>query len=96
MNKQEIKDYFLKKAGDGDFEKETQRIIKELEDFKIAWMEKTISKFLDSDSSKFIREHEGLSPDEIFEILLKHSNIAELYSVALKSKLDSMRGKVEA
>jgi len=97
MSDDEIKEYFLKKAGSriGDFDKETQRIIKELEDFKAAWLKKTISKFLDSPpGKKFIEEHKNQDPDKAFEILLRYTNIAELYNLALEKKIAAMRGKV--
>ncbi len=95
MTTEEIKEYFRKKATMGSYDPETQRLKKEIEDFQKEWVEKSINRFLDSEEGKeFIKEHEDLNPDKIFNILMNNSNLGKLYNKALKRKLDQMRGSV--
>lgn len=98
ISEEEIKEYFKKKAasGKGSFELENERLKKELEDFKVKWLEKTIGRFLDSrEGKKFVKEHEGKSPDEMLEILLDKSNLGKLYQEAIKKQIRKMRGEVQ-
>lgn len=95
MTTEEIKEYFRKKATMGSYDTETQRLKKEIEDFQKEWVEKNINRFLDSEEGKeFIKAHEDLNPDEIFNILMNNSNLGKLYNKALKRKLDHLRGSV--
>lgn len=97
MTHEEIKEYFKKKASQkGSFEVETERLIREIETFKVQWLEKNISRFLDSEAGrKFVEDHKEQSPNEVFEILIKESNLVNLYNYALKKKIDELRGAVQ-
>lgn len=98
MSELEIRAHFLKKAGSrkGSFEQETQRLITEIEDFKSNWLEKNIGRFLDSEpGQRFLKGHEDKTPDEIFEIMVRESNLAKLYNIALKKKMRVLEGAVE-
>ncbi|MBA7611827.1 hypothetical protein ES703_19058 [subsurface metagenome] len=95
MTHEEIKEYFKKKAGTrkGSFDLETERLLKEIETFEAQWWNTTINKFLDGkEGKKFLEDHEGENPDEVFEILLKQSNIGTLFNKALSKKIDELRG----
>lgn len=97
MSELEIKDFFLKKAASrtSSFDTETQRLISEIEDFKSNWIEEAIGKFLDSKKGQeFIKEHEDKTPDKVFEILVRESNLAGLYNAALKRKIKQLQGAV--
>lgn len=97
MNDQEIKEYFKEKAASrrGNLDPETARLIKEIEDFEVEWWDTTTSKFLDGKvGEKFLKDHEDQSPDEVFEILMKQSNIGDLFNKALKKKISEMRGAI--
>ena len=97
MTHEETKEYFKKKAGTrkGSFDLETERLLKEVENFEVDWWDKTINRFLDGKAGrKFIEHYEGKTPDELFDILMKQSNIGGLFNQALKKKIDQLRGAI--
>lgn len=52
--------------------------------------------FLDGKEGKrFVKDHEDQNPDEVLEILLKQSNIGDLFNKALKRKISELRGAIE-
>ncbi|MBA7614391.1 hypothetical protein ES703_21655 [subsurface metagenome] len=98
MTSAEIKEFFKKKAGSqkGDFNLETERLQKELRDFKDNWFTETITKFFAGKEGKeFLEKHKDDDPDDAYEFLMKHSNITKLYAKAFNRKLDQLRGVVQ-
>ncbi|MBA7653197.1 hypothetical protein ES703_61041 [subsurface metagenome] len=98
MSRAESEEYFKKKAVSkkGSYDLETERLRKELEDFEAQWFEETITKFFaGKEGQEFLEEHKGENPDDVYEIFMKHSNVQELFNVALKKKIDQLRGAVE-
>lgn len=98
MTDEEIKAFFLKNAGSriSSFDKETNRLRKAIEDFKVEWIQKTINKFLDSDQGKiFLEEHREEDPKEILKIMLAKTNLGTLWAKARSNKIAVLKGKVE-